>query len=90
MRIVIAVLFVAGCGSRSGNGDVPGGDAAVDGAGGSLVLPPVNAELLHALSVAQVPSVVVDDPANVAATLARRLPGQRSLRIDSVQYEHAL
>ena len=52
--------------------------------------PPVSAELLGALSVAQVPSVVVDDVANMAATLARRLPRQRPLRIDSVQYEHAL
>lgn len=52
--------------------------------------PVVDAELLHALSVAQVPCVVVDDAANVAAILARRLPRQRSLRIDSVQYEHAL
>jgi len=52
--------------------------------------PSVGAELLHALSVAQVPSVVVDDAANVAAILARRLPTGRALRIDSVQYEHAL
>lgn len=52
--------------------------------------PTVDADLLQALSIAQVPSVVVDDAANVAGILARRLPRQRPLRVDSVQYEHAL
>ena len=52
--------------------------------------PAVDAELLHALSVAQVPSISVDDAANVASILARRPLAGRSLRVDSVQYEHAL
>ena len=76
--------FLQSLRSRRVHSDVMGIDGRAFGE------PSVDAELLHALGAAQVPSVVVDDAANLAGILARRLPRQQSLRIDSVQYEHAL
>ena len=52
MRIVIAVLVVAACGSRPGSGDdMPGDDASVDGDGAvnMVDLPPVNAKFDYQL-----------------------------------------